>query len=265
MWNRIRLYFSFAVIAMRGRMMYRGAFIAGCIGQIIVHAASFLAMYFVVTTFHTLGGWNADQVIFLYGFDLIAYGLSASAFFFPRKALMNKIRTGEFDASLTKPMHPLAHELYLGFNVGYIAHTTIAIITLILSSPGAGFTAARLPIFFLMLFGAVMVYAAWFVLMSAFSFYFVRSNPAAEFLNTARYFTEYPITIYHEAIQAALTFLIPLAFLNFYPVSAILEIDNFTPFPDILPYLSPLVGAVLFYLSVVFWNHSMKRYKSTGT
>ena len=77
--------------------------------------------------------------------------------------------------------------------------------------------------------------------------------------------TNYPITIFPKAIQFILTFLLPFAFLNFYPASALLGKAIPQGYPAILPFLSPLVGALVFALSVLLWNWGLKHYKSTGS
>lgn len=261
----IRLYFSFAAVALRAQMMHRGAFITGVVSQFLSHGSRFLVIWFMVKAFDTLGGFTADQVLFFYGFNMLAYALAASVFFFPTKQLNRKIRSGEFDGSLTKPLNPLAHEIYLGFNPGYISHALLSVTVMAVSARGAGFTLSRLPLLLPMLLGAALVYSAWFVMQSVGSFWFVAGNPLDILMSIGRNFVEYPVTIYHRVIQGVLTFILPFAFMSFYPVSSVLGISGISPFPDWLGYLTPLVGAGLFLLSVFLWNRASRLYKSTGT
>jgi len=80
-----------------------------------------------------------------------------------------------------------------------------------------------------------------------------------------RQFVEYPITIYSRWIQVLLSFVLPFAFLNFFPAAAVLGQEGLSPFPDLISWLSPLIGAGLLALGIFLWNRSLSRYQSTGS
>ena len=265
--KKIRLYFTFMGVALRAKMMHRGAFIAGFFGQLLGHGARFLTAYLAVRAFRQMGGWNEHQVVFMYGFNMLGYALAASVFFMPCKYLVGKVRSGEFDASLTKPMNPLLHEVMLGFSTGYICHFTLAVVCLAISAKGAGFvlTPLRAALFAAMLAGAALMQAAILIIPSAGSFFFKGMNPLYLLTGMAHNFTDYPLTIYPRALQALLTFVLPLAFMSFYPVTVLLGLESLLPFPPATAYFAPLVGAGLFALGLWLWNAGLKRYQSTGT
>ena len=104
------------------------------------------------------------------------------------------------------------------------------------------------------------------VASSVMSFFTVNENPVLDFLLfNVKGFTNYPITIYPKAIQILLTFILPFAFINFYPASLLLGKAVPEGFPAVLPYLTPVVGIICFTLSVLLWNWGLKHYKSTGS
>ena len=80
-----------------------------------------------------------------------------------------------------------------------------------------------------------------------------------------RNFINYPISIYGKFIQVLLTFVIPFAFINFYPVKYFLDKKGDTLFHPILQYGTPIVGIVLFLLAYKFWTMGVNRYESTGS
>lgn len=231
--KKIRLYFTFMGVALRAKMMHRGAFIAGFFGQLLGHGGRFLTAYLAVRAFRQMGGWNEHQVVFMYGFNMLGYALAASVFFMPCKYLVGKVRSGEFDASLTKPMNPLLHEVMLGFSPGYICHFSLAVVCLAISARGAGFvlTPLRAVLFVVLLAGAVLMQAAILIIPSAGSFFFKKMNPIYLLTGMAHNFIDYPLTIYPRALQALLTFVLPLAFMSFYPVTALLGLESLLPFP----------------------------------
>ena len=57
------------------------------------------------------------------------------------------------------------------------------------------------------------------------------------------------------------TFIIPIAFIAYYPSLVILEPGNVPP----LSWISPLFGLVFFYLSYKFWMLGVRKYDFTGS
>ena len=265
--GRIGLYFSFARISIRNNLAIRSAYWAGLIAQWLSYGATFAALFIIVSTFHTLAGWTPDEVLFLYALNLLSYALAACVFFHPCTKLAGKIRSGEFDAALTRPVSPLGHEVLMGFSFGYTSHITLSTGVLIFAAIRAGlhFTFFSALLFALMLIGAVLVQAAFLIAVSALSFLFTSENPAFDLLWAMKNFTNYPLPIYPALLQVFLTFVLPLSFMSFYPSAAILGKGSETPFHPALGYLSPLAGIILFGLSLLFWNWALKKYQSTGS
>lgn len=264
-----KLFSSFFRVALRREMAYRGTFLAGILGQWIGYGSAFLSIYIMVSSFTVLGGWNGAEVILLYGLSVMSYAIGASFFYNFSSGLSRRIRSGEFDASLTKPIHPFLHEVFsAGYNVGYISHFTASLVVIILALSQLAYVPTVQSVLFLILsvLGAALIQAAALIASSVMSFFTVGSNPIADFLLwDMKEFTNYPLTVFPKGIQFILTFLLPLAFLNFYPVAALLGKPIPEGYPAVLPYLSPLVGAVVFALSILLWNWGLKHYKSTGS
>lgn len=264
----IRLYFSFAGITIKSEMVHRASFITGVVGQWLSYGATFLTLYVLIQSFGALGGWSGDEVLFFYAFNLLAYALAASVFFIPCRSLGKKMVSGEFDASLTKPVSPLAQEILMGYNFGYIGHTILAMVVLIYATSqlGIAFSLSRLLIFALMLIGAALAQGAVLLAGAALSFWVLGRSTLADLLFSAmRNATRYPISIYGVVIQFLLTFVLPGAFMNFYPSIATMGRLELSPFWRMLPYLSPLVGLLMLVFAVALWNRGLKRYQSAGT
>lgn len=264
-----KLFSSFFRVALRREMAYRGTFLAGIIGQWIGYGGTFLGIYIMVSSFRVLGGWNGMEVLALYGISLMSYAIGASFFFNFSHGLAGRIRSGEFDASLTKPIHPFLHEVFsAGYNVGYISHFTVSLVILVIALSHTSYTPTIWSVLFLLsaVLGASLIQAATLIASSTMSFFSVGSNPIADFLAyDIKEFTNYPITVFPKGIQFVLTFLLPFAFMNFYPAAALLGKAIPERYPAVLPYLSPLVGALVFALSILLWNWGLKHYKSTGS
>lgn len=264
----VRLYFSFAGISVRSEMVHRASFLTGVVGQWLVYGGTFLTLSVLIQNFGALGGWNRNEVLFFYAFNLLAYALAASVFFIPCRSLGKKMVSGEFDASLTKPTSPLLQEILMGYNFGYIGHMILSTSVLVyaMSQLGIGFSAARLLLTVLMLIGAALAQGAVLLAGAALSFWVLGRSTLANLLFSAmRNATRYPITIYGTAIQFLLTFVLPGAFMNFYPSIAAMGRTQLSPFWSALPYLSPPAGLLMLLFAVALWNRGLRRYQSAGS
>jgi len=74
-------------------------------------------------------------------------------------------------------------------------------------------------------------------------------------------FAKYPSSIFSGIFKVIFTFIIPIAFVAYYP-SLVLLSPGEVP---LLSWLSPLFGALFFYLSYKFWMLGVRKYDFTGS
>jgi ABC-2 type transport system permease protein len=266
--KHLSLYLYFAKQTIREELVLRSSFLTGIIGQWLYYGGTCLSLYIMISNFNMLGGWNPYETMALFAFTMLSYAIGATVFFTPCRRLAAKIRTGEFDDALTKPIDPLWYEINKGFNFGYIGHTILSLVILFISLPRTQFlyTAWNFLLLLIMLLGAAFMQAALLLFPSAFAFFTVGDNPfISMFTHNLKRFVDYPISIYSMAVQVILTFVLPYAFLIFYPLGILLEKHATFSFPTVIAYLSPLIGAGCFLLSVKFWRWALRYYQSTGS
>ncbi|NBJ90140.1 hypothetical protein D5270_11700 [Acutalibacter sp. 1XD8-36] len=260
---------SFMVIAFKRETAYRATFLSGIIGQWISYGATFISLYILATNFGQVDGWNGSEIMVLYSMSLLSYSIGGIFLFNFSTGLSRRIRSGEFDDSLTKPIPPLAHAiLSSGFNVCYISHISISIMVFVFSLISLNYSMSFVNcvfIIFAILSGA-MIQAAAFIASSTMAFFTVGNNPLIDFIMyDVKEFTNYPLGIFPKGIQYILTFILPFAMMNFYPASTLLNKSLPEGFPTFLPYLSPIIGLIALSLSVFLWNWGLSHYKSTGS
>ena len=74
-------------------------------------------------------------------------------------------------------------------------------------------------------------------------------------------FIDLPLDVYHPAISFVLTFIVPIAFINYYPAELFLGKGVFMQFA----YLTPIIGIISFIIAYGFWKYGIKNYTSTGS
>ncbi len=71
----------------------------------------------------------------------------------------------------------------------------------------------------------------------------------------------YPVTMYNKIMKILLTWLIPFAFVGFYPSAYFLDRANW----GVFAWLTPVMGAVFLGAGVTVWNIGVKRYRGAGS
>jgi ABC-2 type transport system permease protein len=74
-------------------------------------------------------------------------------------------------------------------------------------------------------------------------------------------FAKYPASIFNSVFKAIFTFVIPIAFVAYYPSLVLLQPDEV----PLLTWLSPLIGLLFFFLSYAVWMLGVRKYDFTGS
>ena len=74
-------------------------------------------------------------------------------------------------------------------------------------------------------------------------------------------YAKYPVTIFNTVFKFIFTFIIPIAFIAYYPSMVILRPDSI----PVLSIISPILGIIFFYGSYKLWMLGASRYNGTGS
>jgi ABC-2 type transport system permease protein len=112
--------------------------------------------------------------------------------------------------------------------------------------------------------GGALIMAAIRIVIASIAFYAVAIESLVHFfVYSAKEFILYPINIYKSPVPFILTFIFPLAFINYYPSQLFLQKDGM--FFDSLKYFTFFTGAGMFVFSLWIFKTGQKAYHSTGT
>ena len=252
----------------RSKLQYRGALWADIIFYIFGYGTQFVLTFLLVDKFDSIQGWTKYQVMLLYAMTMLTYTLACVFLRGPSDHVPRKIRTGEFDQTLTKPLNPLLYEITASFSAYYLVHVLLGIgmVVLCLVLEQVAFTPANLLMLILTIMGGTMIQGGILLLFSSFSFFLIGENPLSYSLFIAlRLFAEYPLSIFPRFLQVSLTLILPFAFISFFPAQYFLNANDFLSFPSFFQYLSPVVGGIVLFVSGKVWLWGIKHYQSSGT
>ena len=226
----------------------------------------FAIIKFVVESFGEINGWNYGQLAFLYGLSVISHALSM--IFFVQGWFMGWfVIEGDFDRYLTRPLGVLYQFFFTNINVFGITDLIPGIIVFVY-----GCIKSEVEVTFLfvlaviiMLIGATLIRGGIYILLGSTSFH---TRSAVDFGQYTQEImdktTMYPISMYPESMQFILTYLIPIGWVSFYPVSSLLGIENGIGSGIIVPIITLLVGIAVMLLAGAYFKSGLKKYESAG-
>lgn len=254
-------------MSFRTRLQYRTDTLFATLAVFIRESANIVAIYLALLKFDKINGWNVNEMLFLYSILFLTYALVV-ALFADLRQFSDTIREGRFDRLLVRP-RSLLLQLILN-NADLIAaagHGTLGILLFVISAGKVGihWNLATILYYVAAIIGGVLIQGGIFIIFSSLCFYFVETNSVRSiFYWNMRKFAGYPISIYHKVIQIILIYIIPFAFVNYFPAQYLLRKADMANYHEIYIYIAPCVGVVVYAVAYLFWRISVKRYYSTG-
>ena len=245
------------------RVSYRGDFFISAATSM---AATIFSLGFVLVLFAripTLSSWRMEEVLFLYGFSLIPFGIfnvfSLNLYEFGATYIME----GKFDRVLLRPLSSLFQVVFDAFRIESLQEVVVGLVVVIWASQRLHYQWHVVDILLVAFFAVCggVIYISVFLFLSTFSFFFEdRIGIHPPFWNLLA-FGRYPLSIYSGYIQFLLSWIIPFGFATFYPASRLLGRPEFR----VYAWLIPLVSAATFALAAGSWRLGLRRYSSTGS
>jgi ABC-2 type transport system permease protein len=178
------------------------------------------------------------------------------------------VYTGEFDRFLLRPSGLMFQ--VIASRTDYpaaIGHGTVGIILFVqvADSVGIEWNVRNVIYYILALIGGAIIQAAIFMISSCFSFWAIRTTNLRNmiFFNFRR-FAGYPLSFYPSLIQILLIYVVPFAFVSYFPSLFFLRKPEASGFWEGCLYLTPVVGVALFALVYVLWKLGLRKYSSSG-
>jgi len=226
-----------------------------------------IVIYFSLLKFDSLNGWNMHEMLFLFSLLFLTYGILI-IFFTGLRDFWRTVRSGNFDRFILRPRGLLFQLILCDADwFAAIGHGGLGILLFILSAGKVGIVwNAQIIVYYLFaVIGGVLIQGAIFLFLATLNIYLIETGSLKELLYfNGRKFAGYPISIFHKGIQIFMIYVVPFAFVNYFPAQYLLRKEDMAMYPEIYMYLTPVVGVVLYLVVYVFWRYSIKHYKSTG-
>ncbi len=262
-----KLYFILAGAYVRSRLQYRLSFSLTFVAIIIGEASMLGLLGALFAKFHSVNGWTWKEVAFLYSLGALAYSLmrvlGSQLDDFDRY-----IVRGDLDIVLVRPLPPLFYILASRVELIHVSRLLTSIVVFAIASylTHLRWTISVTVFVITTIFsGGVIMFT--FVLISAtVALWTTKSGKLTDILTGAtKEAAIFPISIYPLAVRVLLTFILPVAFVTYYPAQRLLHKNEFLGMPEYFQFGAPFVAVALLLISYVFWRLGLRRYHSTGS
>ncbi|NLB38979.1 MAG: hypothetical protein GX810_07015, partial [Clostridiales bacterium] len=241
---------------------YKGNFVMLFVGQFLVAFAAVISIAFLFARFNQVDGFTFSEVLLCYAVMLMAFTLAETfGRGFDRFPVM--IGNGEFDRALVRPRGLIFQVLVSQMDLTRLGRVVQALLVFAYALPtsGVAWTPDKVLTLALMVICGALLFFALFVVYAALSFFTLEG---LEFMNIltdgGREFGSYPFSIYGNDILRFLTYVIPLALVQFYPL---LYLTGRSTSP--LHMFTPVISLLFLFPAYGLWRFGLRKYKSTGS
>lgn len=266
-WEGLRGYGLIVTMWIRSTMTYRTSFFLATFGNATITLLDFAAIAIMFSHVDALGGFTLPEIALLYGSCSASLGL-ADLLLGNTDRIGSRIRDGSLDTMLVRPVPVLAQVAADRFALRRLGRIVqgLGVLVWAVSALDVQWTAGKVLLVPVMILAGAGIFGAVMVAGAAFQF---AAGDAAEVQNSFTYggctMLQYPPTVFAKDLLRGVTFIVPLAFVNWLPALYVLGRPDPLGLPQWVAFVSPLVAFLVFLPASLAWRAGVRSYRSTGS
>ncbi len=257
----MRLYCKFLSLHLKSALTYRASFLLSCLGTLLGTVNVFLGVVFLLNRFGSIGGYTLPQLALCFGVILLATSL-AECFARGLDAFPRVLAQAQFDRLLVRPRGLLFQLLCQDMRPNMLPRLLQGVVMLVwaVQAGAVRWTAAKVLVLLLMIGCGAGIFFGLFLVNAALCFFTTEGLEVMNiFTDGPREYGKYPFGIYGKPVLLVLTFLVPLALVQHWPLQYLL--DRGPGWYGALP-----IASLLFLLPCLgLWRLGVRHYRSTGS
>ena len=204
-----------------------------------------------------LGGWSRDEIVALVGVFFLVGGLIGVVIRPSMERLMEGVRLGTLDFTLTKPADAQllvsVKQVEVWRLVDVVLGAVVVVIAIVQLGERVGIE--RAAAFGLVLLAGVAIIYSFLLILSTMAFWLVRLENILVIFGTMFEAGRWPVGLYPPWLRIALTVVVPIAFAITVPVETLVgRLESTTLVTTLVVAVSLLVG------SRWFWKFGLRHY-----
>jgi len=221
-----------------------------------------LSLTIIFSNTQTLGGWGVGELIALLGVFRLINTLMAAIIWPNTEKFNTGMRDGTLDYTLLQPAPSLLLVSFSRITIWRVWDLGLAIVLLVvgLSMSGDDVTLATLVAFGLLLAGGLLIFYSLWIVMMAFTFWFIKFDNNVTILQALLEAGRYPATIYPPWLRMIVTFVVPIALATTAPVQAL---RGELTWWQVLLFVS--VAGLALMVALRMWRAGVRRYSGASS
>lgn len=258
-----RIFGKLQLLHIRAHLEYEADFWIGIAGVVLTHAAGFAFIWTLLSRVPEVEGWTLWEVCFLYALAILPRGLM-EVLYNGQWRLRHLVSSGELDRLLVRPVSPALQVVTQSASIHGFGTLALGLAILSGASAELGFawTPARLLFLTETVLASTVLIGSVHYATNCVAFWNAGASSAFPFLVAhCSEFAKFPTSVYGRFLQIALTWVLPLAFVSYYPGATLLGRPEVSPW---LGYATPLAALAIALVAGLIWRLGLRRYQGTG-
>ncbi|MGN9839805.1 ABC transporter permease [Nonomuraea sp. H19] len=261
----VRTYFLLAWTWIRAAAAYPLSFWLMNVGGLVTATLDVAVILVVFANTTDLGGFSREEVLFLYGAASISFTI-CDMFVSNVDRVGQHIRAGTLDTFLIRPVSAWIQLATDRFNANKLGRIVQAGLVLGYAVAALGVDGRRAWMIPVMIVTGIVIFAAIWTLAGAMQFVLTDAPEVANaFTYGSHQLSQYPFSIYGRDLVRGVTYVFPLAFINWQPGLYVLGRDDPFGTPEFMRFLGPAAALVLALAAGLAWRQGVRHYRSTGS
>lgn len=254
----MKLYFKIVAMHIKSQLQHRTAFLALSLGQALLTFSGIFAVIILATNVTTVAGFSTPEILLAGAVVTLSFAIAECVFrgfdTFPRL-----LGNGQFDRILVRPQNVLLQVLGSTMELSRLGRIVVASIILVVVTQTV--VLYHIWLLAIMVVSGVVLFGSLFIIYGSCSFFTTDSLEVFNILTDGgREFGQVPYGLYGKNILKVLTFILPLACFQYYPLLVVLGRDVPTYFQ-----WTPLACFLFVIPALLMWRWGRHHYRSTGS
>lgn len=256
-----RVWKMLAITQLQQAFVNRWTNILFLLGKFIRMGMALLFLFIIKNTVQQFAGYTTDQIVIFYlTYQFI--DVLGQVFYRGVYSFSDKVRSGEFDFTLTKPLSSLFQSLVgkPDANDAIFIVPTIGLSIWIVSTLDITITAASIASYLILLFNSFLIVTALHILVLVVGVLTTEVDGIVWMYRDLSKMGQFPISVYMQPFRFILSFIIPIGMMITIPAEILVGQR-----PATAVLLPTCIGIGFFILSLRIWRWCLRGYSSASS
>ncbi|GAA3206875.1 ABC transporter permease [Actinocorallia longicatena] len=261
----VRTYLLLAWTWTRAAMQYPLSLVLFMVSGMFVMLLDLAGLAIMFHRVDELGGFTVMEFMYLWGTCQVAFALSDIGCGTTDR-LSEHIKSGALDTMLVRPVSPMLQLATEEFSPRKLSRLVPAGTALGVAMAHLRLDPLDVLVTVAMVGCGTVIFCAIWVMTSAVQFVLIDGHQVTKGVTWGgNFMAQYPMSIFGRDFVRGVTFVVPLAFVNWQPSLYVLGHPDPLGLPPWCRFLSPVVAVLLVAVATLAWRTGLRHYRSTGS